>query len=58
MTASVPLPACTMITMRRGRSSDFTKSAMSSLGMKAPSVPWAAIMSCVLAKVRLWMATV
>jgi len=48
MVASVPLPALTMITMRRGRSSEATNSSTVSAGTKVPSEPWSATTSWVL----------
>ena len=47
MTASVPGPAFTMMTTRRGRSSEATKSARDSEGTKVPSAPCSATSDCV-----------
>ncbi len=49
MTASVALPACTMIMALRGRFSEATKSASASEGTKAPSPPCSSMSSVVLA---------
>ena len=53
MTASVPLPAWTMMIATRGFFRLATKSSMSWLGTKSPSVPWSAITSSVFDAVRL-----
>ena len=49
ITASVGPPALTMMITRRGRSSEATKSAIDSDGMKVPSSPWSATSDSVLA---------
>jgi hypothetical protein len=57
MVASVPLPALTIIRIRRGRSRLATKSSTEAEGTKLPSPPWAAMSASVRAWVRLWRAT-
>lgn len=57
MTASVGSPALTMITMRRGFSSEATNSSAVSAGTKFPSEPCASTRARVRAAVRLWTAT-
>src|SRR3954452_248396 len=57
MTASVGLPACTMIRMLRGRESAPTNSSTLPVGTKSPSPPCAAISASVRAWVRLCRTT-
>ena len=57
MVASVAKPALTIRMMRRGRSSEATKSANSAEGTKSPSWPCSAIISSVRAEVRFHTAT-
>ena len=58
ITASVGPPAFTMITTRRGFSSEATKSSAEYDGRKLPSCPNSSTRARVLASVRLWRATV
>src|SRR5829696_6911492 len=57
MTASVGSPALTITTMRRGRCSEATNSAVVSDGTNVPSSPNCSTSAVVRADVRLWTAT-